>query len=486
MKLVLLIPMLAIGCGTKATKTSCDSVGEHLAVLHAGRLANFMTETERKSRAKQWSETCEPLTDAQRKCVLASSTKEDADACTGTSGSGGSARTPNTDASRAKWLFRARNDGGVVSQLVIAADGDVIAAGHFNRKLVLDEKHTLDVKAKDVFTAENSVWVARLSPAGEVRWARTVGGVGDRREVSQLWSTTDGTIVMDIASNTAPHYARTTVAADGSAETVTDLRLDSDRIVATALRADGVVVSGALGAKDPCGSSTFPVHQIDRKRATAWSACSDVSSDTESAGSQYLVVSADGRTTLCGKYLGPAPTWGGSKGPETIPGTQSFVVSFGSDGKHRWTQYVTSPNYGRCEGLAATGDGVAAIIYGEKPKHGIVTWKSDGTAGWAKECDELLAGDGECAVTAITSHDSDIIVAVQNGGRTAISRLDAKSGATKKTHVFEDGQKIYVLAATATTVVFGTSLYAEADFGTGALTPTNPDSRTGDVVIGAH
>lgn len=72
------IATLAIACGSKTRKTSCDAVAEHLAVLDAGRMANFMTEKERKSRAKRYVATCEPMTEEQRKCTLAATSTQEA------------------------------------------------------------------------------------------------------------------------------------------------------------------------------------------------------------------------------------------------------------------------------------------------------------------------------------------------------------------------------------------------------------------------
>ncbi len=121
MRLSVAVPLVlvVIGCRTKATKTSCDAVGEHLAVLDAGRMANFMTEKERASRAKRWVATCESMNEEQRKCSLAATSTQEAGACTNARADGaGADQRPTTTA---KWI-RPGNDGGIVRHVAIASE----------------------------------------------------------------------------------------------------------------------------------------------------------------------------------------------------------------------------------------------------------------------------------------------------------------------------------------------------------------------------
>lgn len=173
----------------------------------------------------------------------------------------------------------------------------------------------------------------------------------------------------------------------------------------------------------------------------------------------------------------------GAGGCGWYAGVHRFI--FTAAGKHRWTHFVTGPQSSECKGLAISGGGeVAAVVDGMTPKMVLATWKPNGTAGWTKACDELLPGDADCTITAVTAHENEFIAAMQNGGRIGIARLDANTGVTKESHTFEHRTKILALAANASMIVFGTLLHTNADFGTGELTPTKPDGD-GDVLVGA-
>ncbi len=354
----------------------------------------------------------------------------------------------------------------------------MIAAGNFSGKFTLGDQ-SVEPSGRG-----SSVWIARMSATGLLRWLRVAPGAGDDRFVRGLVVAGDGRIVVDIVSETAPRYTRVRVEPDGSKDSVETLDLGGE-VRAVAMQTDGNVVSGPLGSQT-CRESSFQLHRLDARGKVAWSACNEKDPEAESGGGEpHLEMDPNKGIAFCATYRGHAPVWGSSKAPAPVAGTHAFIASFTTSGKHRWTHYVTGAQSSECDELAISAGGeVAALVEGMTPKMVIASWKANGETGWTRPCDELLPGDSECTITALIAQENELVAAMQNGGRVGIARLDAKTGATKESHAFEHGTKILTLAANASTIVFGTLLHAAADFGTGSLTPTKPDGD-GDVLIGA-
>ena len=436
---------LAMGCGGKAKEpTSCQLVGERLAMLDAGRMAKFMTDKERTTRAARWLSTCGPWTEQQRTCVLAADSMEAASRCTGTAVGDGSAVADDSP-KPASWTLKADDEGATVRRLAIASDGDTIAAGELRQKLEFG-KTTIEIEG-------DGVWIARLSPTGEIRWARGVTSKREQPYVADLALAKDGAIVVDVIAKAAPRFARIVIAADGSKDD-TRLVVDGD-LASSEILPDGAVVMGKIGAKDPCVGSTFPIHGLAATGSVTWSTCSDrAAKPALASGMRYLAADREQRVALCGSFLGDAPTWGGTKAPATPTGTHAVVAAFTANGKHRWSHYVTSSDRDTCEAVAVADTGVVVAIINSLPAMSVITWKPDGAQRWSKTCSELAPGDRDCNITAVATHGDDVVVAAQNGGRTTFSRIDAR-GVVTGAGVIDDGTVIDQLAPSPTSIVFG-------------------------------
>jgi hypothetical protein len=476
MRIRVVVILLVASCGGKSvdpTQTSCQVVGERLAVLDAGHMAKFMTEKDRKRRADRWLSMCEPLKEAQRKCVVQSATIEDARRCTGAvAGSSDDAR--HTSKTSIKWIVKAMNDGGIVTKLRFAPDGDVIAAGPFRRAFELGGKS---------LAAEKSIWIARVSPTGAVRWLHELTGKGDDRHVTDVVVDGSGGASIDVASRSQAKLVRFSISADGAK--IESSAVLEGMIASSNILADGTVVVGAMVRGNPCKESTFPIHRLDASGKLTWSACNDKGAKPALAsGFRHLAHGADGSIAFCGSFLGDAPAWGGTKAPATPTGTHAVVTAMGPDGRHRWSQYVTGSDRDTCNGLVTTSNGVVAAIVDSLPAMSLITWSADGKPGWSKLCTELAPGDFACNVTALASSGKDVAFAARNGGRTSIGRVDPITGAITVVATFEGAPIVDVLAASADSTAFGAAVDREADFGTGPLIPSNADSTFGDVLIG--
>lgn len=442
---VLWTAAFVLGCGGKAKEpTSCHLVGERLAMLDAGRMAKFMTEKQRKARAERWLSSCGRWTEEQRRCVIAADSMETASRCTGSAIADGSAAGVGS-ARPVRWTLKADNEGATVRRLAIATDGDIIAAGELRQKLELG-KTTVEIEG-------DGVWIARLSPTNEIRWARGVKSKREQPFVADLAIAKDGGIVADVIAKSAPRFSRLVIAADGSQDD-TSLVVDGEFAMSEILP-EGAVVTGTVGAKDPCAGSTFPIHGLAATGSVTWSACNDKSAKPALAsGMRYLAADRERRVAFCGSFLGHAPAWGGTKAPPTPTGTHAVVAAFTADGKHRWSHYVTSSDRDTCEGLAVTDTGVVVALVNSLSAMSVITWKPDGGQGWSKTCSDLAPGDRDCNITAVATHGGDVVVAAQNGGRTTFSRIDAAGGITVA-GVIDDGTVIDQLAPSPTSIVFG-------------------------------
>ena len=413
-------------------------------MLDAGRMAKFMTERERTERAERWLSTCGPWTEQQRTCVLAADSMEAASRCAGAAVGDGSA-VADGSAKPASWTLKADDEGATVRRLAIASDGDIIAAGELRQKLELG-KTTVEIEG-------DGVWIARLSPTGEIRWARGVTSKREQPYVADLALAKDGSIVVDVIAKTSPRFARLVIAADGSKD---DTRLVVDAELASSeILPDGAVVMGKIGAKDPCVGSTFPIHGLAATGSVTWSTCSDrAAKPALASGMRYLAADREQRVALCGSFLGDAPAWGGTKAPATPTGTHAVVAAFTADGKHRWSQYVTSSDRDTCEGLVVTDAGVVVAVVNSLPAMSVIGWKADGARSWSKACSELAPGDRGCNITAVATHGDEVVVAAQNGGRTTFSRIDA-AGGVSGAGAIDDGTVIDQLAPSPTSIVYG-------------------------------
>jgi hypothetical protein len=442
---ILVAAVLVVGCGGNVKEpTSCQLVGERLAALHAGHMAKFMTEKQRKTRAERWLSSCSTWTEEQRKCVLAASTIEAASRCTGT------IDNENGRAKPAAWTLKVSNERATLRKLVIARDGDILAAGELRQKIVLGTS-TVEVEG-------DGVWIARLSPAGEVRWARGVKSKSEQPFVADLAIAKDGTIVADVITKRAPRFSRVVLSEDGSKDE-TALTVDGE-ITRSVIRAGGAVVTGTLGTKDPCAGGTFPIHGLGATGAVAWSTCNDksVAKPALASGFRYLAIDREQRVAFCGSFFGDAPAWGGTNAPATPTGTHAVVAAFSADGKHRWSQYVTSSDRDTCEGLVATDEGVVVAMINSLPAMSVIAWKPDGSLAWSKTCSELAPGEEQyCNITAVAAQGGEVVVAARNGGHTTFSRIDS-AGAANNVGALDDGTMIDQLASSPSSLVFGGTL----------------------------
>jgi hypothetical protein len=441
--LVLLAAALVMSCGGKAKEpTSCQVVGEHLAMLDAGRMAKFMTEKQRAARAERWLSKCVPWTEEQRTCVLAADSMETASRCAGSTIGDGSA---NGSAKPASWTLKANDEGATVRRIATASDGDFIAAGELRQKLVLG-KTTVAIEG-------DGVWIARLSPTGEIRWARGVTSKRVQPYVADLAIANDGSIVVDVIAKSAPRFARHIITADGSSDE-TRLVLDGE-LAGSEILPDGAVVIGTIAGKDPCVGSTFPIHGLSATGSVTWSACNNKSAKPAlPSGMRYLAADSERRVALCGSFFGDAPAWGVTKAPATPTGTHAAVAAFTADGKHRWSQYVTSSDRDTCEGLVVTDAGVVVAMINSLPAMSVIAWNADGAQRWSKTCDELAPGDRDCNITAVAAREGEVVVAARNGGRTTFSRIDV-AGVVTGAGAIDGGTVIDQLSLSPTSIVFG-------------------------------
>lgn len=470
---------LISGCGSQkqAETTSCEAVAKRFVEIDAGDKASFLTDRERASRARRWLATCEPMSEAARTCVLASTTMAQAGACS----NAGSAGPAPTDASaKAAWVLHGGDASAQDAQFVaLDADGDLVVTG--------DLDGTLELGGESVTADAADAWVARLSPTGTVRWLRRVGGAGIE-SVKALDVGADGSVALAMLSDREPRVSRIALAADG---TIKATPIATDRPVdSAALHADGDLVVSTR-AFDPasggtCAARGFVVQRFAADGKRLWSRCNDANEQVSLTSERMRIAAGpDGMTAACGGFSG-ALAWGGKAAPDSdADGERAFVVAFDRKGKQLWVQYVTSESRAACEALAIADDGsVVAIVRGSALGSALAVWESDGSQRM-RSCGDLLGVNDECALSAVTTSGTAIIVAGQAVRRTVIATIDGKTGATTQATSFGEGSRISGLAVRAGAFVFATGFSDTVNFGTGPVTSTAGSGRASmDVLIG--
>ncbi len=199
----------------------------------------------------------------------------------------------------------------------------------------------------------------------------------------------------------------------------------------SAITANGEsIISGTIGAKDPCKKVAFPVHRLKVGGGVVWSACTD--SKSENVEARYLAVATNGKAALC---AGPA------------------VLAFSADGKR--TLEITQAEDPSCQGVTISEEGVVTVLVADVNRTTrLATWKPDGTPGWSKLCTEIAKTKEHCSLTVIASSGADLLVAVQDGSRSSIVRLDSKTGAIKSSHQSGDTH-LGIVAATDSAIYVG-------------------------------
>lgn len=467
--------VLLVGCGSKKEATSCEVVGKKLAELDAGDKATFMTDNERASRAKRWIATCEPMSQAQRKCVLAATSMEAADACGDTGSAKGSGSATSTTAA---WVMRA-GDGGYqkAAFVVIAPDGDVVAAGDF--------EGTLDMHGQAVVGQRTDAWVARFAPDGTSRWVKRFGGEG-RDYTTGLTLGVDGNALLVVSADADPRFSRVTIAKDGSISAPTPIATDGN-VDAAALHDNGDIVLGSRVIEPikggACAASGIALHRVAADGKRIWSRCNDGKAEVTLTDDMLkLADGPDGITAVCGGFSG-ALAWGGKAAPEAGSDERVFVLALDAKGEPRWADYVAGTGGAVCDTITVTDDSsVVAAIVGS----GLASWKADGTKRWTRSCEELLGTKEKCEISALTASGSDVVVAAQSGAQTSIATIDVNAGTKKQATIFDEGRaRIESLAAQGKTVVFAAGFSRTVNFGTGPLESAAGDNGASmDALVG--
>lgn len=470
--------VLIAGCrGKKDAAPSCESVAKRLVELDAGDKASFMTEKERTSRAQRWMAKCEPMSEAERRCVLSSPTMEEADAC---EESGSAAPATAAPSAKAAWVVQMGDAAYQDAKFVaLAPDGDVIAVGNF--------RGVLDLGGQTKTARSSDAWVARLSPTGTVRWIKGFGGTG-RDYVKGLSLASDDSITVTVRANEEPRFLRITLAADGTPTQPPTPLAAYDPADAAAHHANGDIVVGSRMVDPPNGETcdAFLVQRFAADGKHLWSRCNDKQAKfwfTEAI--LQLEAGPEGVTALCAGFVG-ALGWGGKAAPDAGDEEErAFVLLLDAKGVPRWVDYFASERGLRCEALTVADDGnVFASLSGNASGSTLRSWNANGAPRWTRGCAELV-GKPECELSAITTRGTEVVVAAQAGAHTVIATIDGKTGATTQQRLYTKGTRIQRLAARADAVVFATDFVGAVDFGTGMFqSPPDEKGSSVDALIG--
>lgn len=276
--------------------------------------------------------------------------------------------------------------------LAVGADGSVTVAGVFRRG-ELTPGPAVEVQGN------GDLFVARLTPAGAVRWARTYGGPAFERPDALAVGPDGGVVVGGEIAETREHpgvaeFGGVTLRAAGRDDGFV-LRLDDrgeplwavrlggpgyDWVHSVALGADGRVVAAArvdagadvAGRPVRVGEDNAVVVQLGPDGTVGWIAPLVGADDADVAG---LALDADGGVVVAGAFragadLGPTPVGTGRGG---------FVARLAPDGRVAWTLPVTG----------ADGAYLAALAH--DPSGGVVV---AGGAGGAAQAGPLALADG--------------------------------------------------------------------------------------------
>lgn len=489
--MVTLIATLVIGCGNKKHEDpSCESTATHLVVLNEGRHASFMTKKERTARAKKWIAKCESMSEATRACVLAATTKEQADGCQ----QGGSAAPAYSGAHpKAAWVVYGGDDAYQdVKFVALAPDGDVIAVGEVAGTLTLGGKVVAAQPGNaDVLLpgAPTDVWVARLSPAGAVRWLTGIGGPGlDHAMELDIRADNSAELIVRSDSLDTKKLSRVLLAADGT--TTTTPLVTHDVVDVTALHPNGDIVVGRR-MREPtkgsrCAALGYVVERLGPDSKPLWSRCNDdIAEVVRDDAPMRIAAGAEGTTAMCAGFYGSL-SWGGKVSPEGNDKKRTFVMALDARGDVRWVNYISGAGGAFCHALAITdGGAVAAILFGTAPGSALSLWNPDGTQRWNRSCADLVGEEGKCEFSAIAADDTNVVVAARSESGIVLATIDSETGTNKSVRLFNEGTRIDALATRKTAIVFGTAFFGKANFGTGEIESTPGRGKTTmDVLIG--
>ena len=360
-----------------------------------------------------------------------------------------------------------RQYGGIGSQRIrgIGVDGQdgIHIAGTFNNQIDLGNGPVPSNQGS------NDIFVARLSPEGDLDWSRFFGGPSfediialtvDAAGRPTLTGTFSGAVnfggmtvaavdgedifVVKLAPQGSPTaFARSFSTVQGGSERPTAIASDSFGNTLLTGHFSGSIDFGSAPVTSAGNDDVFLTRLNTAGSGISTTrfgeASSDISFDVE-------VDSMDG-SVLTGHYQGIVD-FGGGPMPSVGPGTNFFLASFAQDGGHRW-----SMRFGESEGF----DHIAAVdIDGQ-----------GNTLVGGYFGSELRFGDDVLSV-ATPNQDVDIFLAkIDSSGQP----VAARSFGT----VFPDGAFDVAVDPSGAVFLVGVTLGPGLDFGTGELPPPGPD-----------
>jgi hypothetical protein len=304
-----------------------------------------------------------------------------------------------------RWAFQVGGLGSdVVRDLAVAADGDVVVCGDFEKEA------TFGALGARTSAGKSDGFVARLDGAGAPRWVQAIGGPHEDT-CDAIAITADGTIVAGGLFAKTLTFGAFTARATGSDDLwVAALKPDgtpawlwttggkaSDAVTGLAATPDGgVVVVGGFYGEVPFGEVRLAARAREDAFLVKLSAGGDVQWARRFGGerdARFVRVAVDGQGSIValGAFEGTA-SFGGE--PLVSAGGYDIAIAkYDARGEHLWSQRFGGVDNDGAVGLAVDPAGhiVLAGSYDQRLTIGAETYRARGTG------DALvvrLAGDG--------------------------------------------------------------------------------------------
>ncbi|MAQ15676.1 MAG: hypothetical protein CMN30_12890 [Sandaracinus sp.] len=294
--------------------------------------------------------------------------------------------------------------------IAFAPDGDVILVGHLSDPTDLGAGLVLD---------DWAMFVARDSPEGELRWAKTFEGSvfpygvvvdadddifvagsfrdevdfgGDELD-SGIYDRTSRSQSFIVSFDGDGEHRWSAGYGDGDSDTFADIVLLADGGIAVAGYANGDIDFGG-GELEGTGSfgSNAIVAAFDADGTHRWGHLFGTEGDLEFDQATGLAATPDGGVVVVGNVEGGVDFGGGVLGEAGDDVVHEFVASFGPDGSHRSSRLVDDAGLGPMElqDVAVSPDGETVYVTGSLKSSGeptpfVAGFDLAGTMLWGHE-----------------------------------------------------------------------------------------------------